>query len=275
MATRLRVGAVSYLNARPLVHGLEGGAARERIDLSRATPAVLADRLAAGTLDVALLPVIELARIPDLELAPGLGISTLGRSRSVLLVSKVPIGSIDSLALDPESRTSNALCLVLLAELWSRSPRLVEGATDLAASLTRADAAVRIGDKALFEPLPGGLHVLDLGQAWTRETGRPFVFAAWCGRRGMIDADLLRLLHEARRAGVRAVERIAADYAWNGEHHPDLARDYLTHCIRFDLGASEIQAIEQFLAAACRVGVIDAVPPIRLALEGCAARSMA
>jgi chorismate dehydratase len=265
--SRIRIGAVSYLNTRPLVYGMERGLGADRIRLSFATPAVLADRLAAGELDVALLPVIELARIPDLELVPGLGIVTHGPSRSVLLVARRPVDAIESIALDPDSRTSNALARVLLAEVWSRRPEIRAGSPDLAEALAAADAAVRIGDKALLEPRPDDAHVYDLGEVWSSRTRLPFIYAAWAARRGVVDRELYRVLHDSRRAGCRAVDRIAAEFTWRGERHPDIARAYLTEHIRFRLGSSEIRAMERFFDAAHRLGAIDAVPEIRLALQ--------
>jgi chorismate dehydratase len=268
MEAPVRIGAVSYLNARPLTHGLERGLGGDRVRLSTATPAVLADRLAADELDVALLPVVELARMPDLELVPGLGIVTFGACRSVLLLSRGPVETIDSIALDPDSRTSNALARVLLADVWGRRPEVVAGGPDLAAGLDRADAAVRIGDKALFEPVPPGLHVRDLGEVWTEWSGLPFVFAAWAARPGVVDRDLYRVLHASRREGAREIERIALAFEWGGKSRPSVARDYLTRNIRFRLGAEELFAMGRFFDAAARLGVIDAAPVIRLAREG-------
>jgi chorismate dehydratase len=263
----VRIGAVSYLNTRPLVYGMQDAPGAERVRLSYATPAVLADRLAAGELDVALLPVIELARIPGLELVPGLGIVTYGPSRSVLLVSRRPPEAIETVAMDPDSRTSNALARVLLAEVWKCRPRIRSGGPLLEESLDDADAAVRIGDKALFDPLPAGVRVHDMGEVWTNETGLPFVFAAWAARPGVVDRDLYRLLHDSRRAGSRAVDRIAAEFTWSGRSHPDVAREYLTEHIHFRLGSNELRAMELFFGAARRLGVIDEVPRIRLALQ--------
>jgi chorismate dehydratase len=267
MTNKLRIGAVSYLNTRPLVHGMEQGLAADRIALSYATPAVLADRMAAGELELALLPVIELARIPDLELVPGLGIVTRGASRSVLLVSRCPADSVESIALDPESRTSNALARVLLDRVWQRRPEIHAGGPGLEESLSRADAAVRIGDKALVEPLPPDAFVYDLGQIWTDQTGLPFVFAAWAAPVGVVDRELYRALHESRRQGSRVIDRIADEYTWNGEHHAEVAREYLTRHIHYRLGSSELRAIESFFGAAHELGVIDTLPQVRLAFQ--------
>jgi len=265
--SRIKIGAVAYLNTLPLVHGLERGPGAERIELSYEVPSRLAELMAAGRLDVALLPVIELARIPGLELVPGLGIVTRGPSRSVLLLSRCPLEDVRSLALDPESRTSNALAQVLLQEVWRRRPQVRVGSLDPAADLEVCDAVVRIGDKALFDPLPQGAEVHDLGEVWTGHTGLPFVFAAWIARPGVVDRELYRLLHASRRAGSQAVRQIADDYAYKGRRHPELALDYLTRHIRFRLGADEIRAIERFLGAAEAAGLIGSAPRLRMALE--------
>lgn len=263
----VRIGAVSYLNTRPLVHGLgeEPGAAA--IELSFDTPAILARRMRDGELDVALLPVIELARLPGLEVVPGLGITTHGPTRSVLLVGSAPPESARRVALDPESRTSNALVRVLFDRVWRREPELIEGEASLAATLERADTAVRIGDKALFEPAPTGAHVADLGEVWTEATGLPFVFAAWCARPGVVDQPLYRRLHAARRRGRQAVGTIAESFAWRDHRDPALARDYLERHIRFRLGSAELRAMRLFFDAAASIGEIEAAPEIRLALQ--------
>ena len=111
MRPKTRIGAVSYLNTRPLVFGLEQGLAEPRIDLSYDVPARLADRMLAGELDVALMPVIELARLPELEIIPGLAIGTFGPSRSVLLISRKPIEAVESIALDQDGQDSQQYAL--------------------------------------------------------------------------------------------------------------------------------------------------------------------
>jgi predicted solute-binding protein len=267
MPDTIRIGAVSYLNTRPLVWGLERPVEGAPIELTFATPAELAEAMAGGRLDMALLPVIELARLPHLEVVPGLGIVTHGASRSVLLVSKRPVESVETVALDPESRTSNALVRVLFAEVWERRPSFETGPTDLDRALGSFDAAVRIGDKALFEPGPPGTHIYDLGQVWTDRTGLPFVYAAWFARPGVVDPPLYRRLHASRREGARSIREIAAQYTWHGRAYPELAETYLTHHIRFRLGSTEITAMRAFFAAAARIGLIDAKPEIRLVGE--------
>jgi predicted solute-binding protein len=222
--------------------------------------------MASGALDLALLPVIELARMRDLELVPGLGIVTCGASRSVLLVCQKPARRVASVALDPESRTSNALTRVLFATVWKRQPDFTTGSRSLAESLERNDAAVRIGDKALFDPRPENTHVYDLGTVWTEQTGLPCVFAVWAARPGVVDRELYRLLHRSRRQGSANIERIAREYTWRGRSHPEVARAYLTENIAFRLGSSEIEAMRLLFHVAEEIGAIERAPRIKLAL---------
>jgi len=263
-----RIGAVSYLNTRPLIRGLEQDARDERIELVLDVPSGLGRRLAQGELDLALLPVIELASIDGVEIVPGLAITTRGASRSVLLLARRPLDEVQSVALDAESRTSNCLVQVLFAERWNKLPRFVPGPRGVDEALAAHDAVVRIGDKALFEPTPTGATVHDLGLAWTEATGLPFVYAVWAARAGVVDRRLYRLLHDSRRRGAAAIEHIAQSFSFNGLHDPALARTYLMEHIHYRLGADEIEAMRWFFRAAARLGLIDRPPEIRLALAG-------
>jgi chorismate dehydratase len=133
-------------------------------------------------------------------------------------------------------------------------------------ALAECEAVVRIGDKALFETPPDGVEVHDLGEVWTRASGLPFVFAAWAAAPGIVDREIYRILHESRRRGVKVIDRIAEEFRWNGYHDPTLVRGYLMEHIQYRLGAAEVQAIKRFLTVAQRLGLVDHVPDIRLAL---------
>lgn len=266
MSVPTRIGAVSYLNTRPLVFGLEQGVGGDRIDLSYSVPAVLADRMLADELDIALMPVIELARMPQLEIVPGIAIGTAGPSRSVLLVSRRPIGEVQSIALDGESRTSNALVQVLCARVWNIDPTFRGGHRGLDDALQDCDAAVQIGDKALFADPPAGTVVYDLGGTWSAATDKPFVFAAWFCRPDTLDRDIYEALHESKRRGAKALDAIAEDYTWRGSQYPQLSKDYLEKNIRFRLGSAELDAMREFFGCAAELGLIPQAPEARLAL---------
>ncbi len=267
MERPIRIGAVSFLNARPLVFGLQEGLNPGNLELSFDTPSDLADRMEAGDLDIALLPSIELARIPGLEVVPGLSISCDGPSRSVLMVSKAPVEKIRTVALDPESRTSNALVQVLFATVWNRKPTFLTGRRNLEEALEVADATVRIGDKALFEPLPEGFCSYDLSGVWTERTGLPFVFAVWACRPGAVDRELYKRLHACRRAGKQAISSIAEEWEWDGTRFPDLVETYLTRNIRSRFGSRELHSLKGFLDVAAGCKLIPPPPEIRLAFH--------
>ena len=266
MSDKIRIGAVSYLNTRPLVFGLEQGLAEDRIELSYSVPARLTDRMIAGELDIALMPVIELSKMPELEIVPGLAIGTSGPSRSVLLVSRRPIEDVKSIALDAESRTSNALVQVLCNRVWKIAPEFRAGHRGLDEALLECDAAVQIGDKALFAEPPHDTVVYDLGGVWSAATGMPFVFAAWFNRPGTLDREIYEALHESKRRGLRALGPIAEDYTWRGRQYPQLSKDYLEKNIRFRFGSVELDAIRAFFDAAVEIGLIPRAPETRLAL---------
>lgn len=262
-----RVGAVAYLNARPLVHGLEQDAEQGLLQLEYEVPSRLTPRMRSGDLDIALIPIIGLTEMPDLELVPGIGIGTRGESRSVLLVSRRPLDQIRTLALDPESRTSNILAQLLLAKRYDVQPEAKVGPLGLQQALERYDAVVRIGDKALFESHPESVTVLDLGTAWTDWTGLPFIFAAWFARPGVLTRETYRRLHDSRRRGIAAIDQIAADYSWEGPTDPQLAAHYLRHHIHHRLGSPEIEAMKRFFDYAHELALIEENPTIRLALQ--------
>jgi len=266
--SRVRLGAVPFLNAKPLVFGLERGIGRERIELRYDVPSLLAERLAAGELDAALLPSIELARIPGLVVVPGISISARGPAASVLLVCRKPLREVRSVALDPESRTSNALAQVLFRDVWGTSPEFSPGPAELETALEDHDAAVRIGDKALFEPVPAGMQALDLGAAWSQAHGLPFVFAVWAARPAVLDRELYDALHRSKRQGFREVEAIALGYTWRGRQDPLRSLAYLTHNMSYRLGEPEVRSLERFLARAWSAGLVDREPDVSLASFG-------
>ncbi|HEX5044741.1 MAG TPA: menaquinone biosynthesis protein [Candidatus Polarisedimenticolaceae bacterium] len=255
----IRVGTVPYLNARPLVFGFEQGTAAGRIRLEADVPSRLAARLRRQTLDVALVSSIELGRIPGLTVVPGLAIGSQGPVRSVLLVSGVPLERIESLALDPASRTSNALAEVLLRERFGVAPAAQEHAGTIEEALAAHDAVIRIGDAALFSKPPAGTTTTDLGAVWTEWTSLPFVYAVWVAREGVLDDALCEAFHTSARRGFASVDAIAA-----GTSDPELVRRYLTENVRYGLGPKELAGLRRFFELAAARALLPRVPEVRL-----------
>src|SRR5918912_241299 len=203
MAPTVRVGAVNYLNTKPLICDLEELAPEAELVLD--VPARLADRLAAGELDVALIPVIEYFRAGSYTVVPNIAIASRGPVLSVTLFSRVPWPGIRRVALDEGSRTSAALTQVLLRQRHGVAPELVPLPLDRGAEDADADAVLLIGDRAMRACLPGFAHAFDLGQEWHDWTGLPFVYAVWAVRPGADHGPVAADLHEAKRRGCARV----------------------------------------------------------------------
>ena len=252
----LRLGVVGYLNAVPTVHGLGRDA---RFEIVRDVPSRIAARLHAGEIDLGLIPSIEYAE-GDYAIVPGIAIASRGPVRSVTLLHRGRLEDVRRVAVDTSSRTSAALVRVLLRERLGRDPEYLGMPPDIAAMLDAADAALVIGDPALY--YEGAATRLDLGEEWTARTGRPFVYAFWAGRPGVIGKGDVAALQAATAAGRAAVRDIASTY--NG--HPDRAalnEAYLRRHIVYDLGEAELAGLREFYARAHAIGLIARVPELR------------
>jgi chorismate dehydratase len=248
-----RIGAVGYLNTRPLVRGLDGD---PRFAVRFDVPAMCATLLHEGAVDVAMIPSIEFLR-GGYRVVPGVAIASMGEAASVAVFSRRPICDIRSIALDSSSRTSVALLRILCAERFGIAPAFVPHAPDLETMLRECDAALLIGDPALFADADGrGLTVIDLGAEWTAHTGLPFVWAFWAGRAEHLDPATCRRLQDARDLGVASVDAIAGEYAGGDLAREARARHYLRHNMRYDLGVPHEQALRRFYRAAVAVGVV-------------------
>lgn len=247
VAEGIRVGAVAYLNALPLIRGL---AEDPGLSVEGASPAELARRLAHGELDVALLPTVELLRQPGLEVVPGIGIAAEGPVESVLLGHRCPPSEIRSLALDPHSRTSQVLCRIVLADGYGARPRTREAQPELAWSAGEDDGVLVIGDLALHMRRRGFPH-LDLAEEWRRQSGLPMVFAVWAAAPGVLarHPGLGERLRAARECGLREVDRIVAEAVSSPLTAAEL-RVYLTERIRYRLAAREEAGLRRFLERA-------------------------
>ena len=240
----IRVGAVNYLNAKPLIEGLTRFA--PNIDLTLDLPSRLADRLAAGALDVGLIPVAEYFRGVNYSCLPNIAITSRGPVLSVTLFSKRPWAEIRSVALDEGSRSSAALTRILLSRRHGVHPRFQQLPIDAPADGTDADAVLLIGDRAMHACLPGYRHAYDLGQEWTEWTGLPMVYAVWAVRPGVHLGDTEHAFHLAKDYGVTHAAEIAEREAPLLDLDPGFCRRYLDTLIRYDLGPSERAGMDRF-----------------------------
>lgn len=252
-----RVGAVSYLNARPLYHQIERFAPGALLSLDH--PSRLAERLARGELDVALIPSVEYLRgavAHGYRIVPGIAIAAKGPVRSVKLYSRVPFREIERLALDEGSRTSQALCRVWLdAAQGVRPPRIEPLPIGVSALESTADAVLVIGDRAMREPEAPFAHSVDLAEAWYDLTGLPFVFALWVARPGVDLGALPEALASCKAQGLADAEMIATAHAPRLGLDVPTCLDYLTRMLSYDLGAPERAGLGRFAQMAAALGL--------------------
>lgn len=225
---------------------------------------MIADRLAAGTLDVGLVPSIELARIAGLTVLPGLAIAATHEVRSVLLVSKVPIGEITAVALDENSRTSAALVRMILRDRYGLAPIFRQARADLDEMLAQADAALIIGDPALTVQRERYV-VLDLAGEWLEMTGLPFVFAVWAARDEVATAELVAPFTESFETGLAELDQIVAETATETGLSPAVLRDYFTRNLRYRMGPAERAGLAEFLRRAELHGLTSRPSALRFA----------
>ena len=241
----VRVSAVEYLNARPLVEGLDRQTGL--FDLRYDVPARCAAHLRDRSADLALIPSIEYLQNPDYRIVPNLAVASDGEVASVALFTTRPVTSLRSIAVDSNSRTAAMLLRILCAESWEIEPKLVKLRPDLPVMLKRCDAALIIGDAALFlDHEEQGLEKVDLGEEWTVLTSLPFVWAAWVGRRGALTAEHGRALEAARAAGERAVDDIVARHCSDDEEQREIGRRYLRENVSFGLDERARQGLRKF-----------------------------
>lgn len=257
-AAKPRVSVVQYLNTAPLIWGMLRGNQRECYDLAFTTPACCADDIEAGRADIGIIPSIEYQRIAGLKVLPGLSIASKKRVRSVLLLSRVPVEKVRSVALDTSSRTSAALVRVLFAKFYGIEVAARSSAPDPAAMLDVADAALLIGDPALL--YEGDAQVFDLAVEWKRFTGLPFVFALWAFRPRNGGSETFRRDFQASRdQGLAHLDEIAAEWAPRLGITAAAVRIYLTENIDYTLDEENLAGLKLFFELAHEVGVIPFV----------------
>jgi chorismate dehydratase len=256
MAADVRIGAVQYLNTKPLVHGLASAGVGVAYDL----PSRLADRLAAGQLQVALVPSIEVFRNPGTRIVSDACIGCRGPVMSVKLFFRTSPARVRRLAVDEGSRTSAALARILLAERHGVLPEIESLPIGSGLADTDADAVLVIGDRALGSIAGSGAFQLiwDLGDEWCRWTELPFVFAVWAARGDVDAARIARLLEAARDAGKANLAAIAsAEAARHGLTVPQCL-SYLRDNLHYDLGPPEREALSLFYAKAATLSLVPA-----------------
>ena len=260
---KIRVSLVSYLNAAPLGWSFLHGPLKGRFEVRPSVPALCADQLARGEVEIGLIPSIEYQRIPNLRIIPGIAIASISTVRSILMVQHKEAVGVRCVALDSTSRTSVALAKILLESGMGLHPEYVPHFPDITAMLRNCDAAVLIGDAALRVSTEE-YRTTDLAEAWIEWQKRPFVFAVWaCRSDADLPSDLASVFREAKEYGLKCRREIATSYSRTLHLPEPFLCSYLSENINYELGPRHIEGLETFYTLAYKQGLIPDLTPLR------------
>jgi chorismate dehydratase len=281
----LRISAISYLNTAPLMWDFEHGEVGSDFEISYTLPSACARALQAGTADIGIIPAAAYAQVPGLVVLPGVAIASRRPVRSILLVSRVPVDKIRTVALDTSSMTSVALTKILFEKWLGGGRTFTAMPPNVEEMLAQHDAGLLIGDPALQIDRSRYL-TLDLAEEWIRHTGKPFVFAFWAVRQqalggdgrsrlsaGAPEPDLAQVFQQSRDHGLEplSLDYIAREWAPRLGLKESDVRSYLTENIYYHLDADCLEGLRLFYRYAAEIGALPAAPEMRFLIPASAA----
>lgn len=240
MAQKIKVGAVSYLNTKPLIYGFEQGLMKDEVELLIDYPSKIASLLQTNQVDIGLVPVAIIPTLEEHHIISDYCIGCDGEVASVCLFSEVPLAEVSTILLDYQSRTSVALLKILIREHWKITPELQAAAADYEKNISGTTAGLVIGDRALVQRSKSK-YIYDLGTAWKEMTGLPFVFAAWVSNKSL-SPQFIRAFNDTISAGTRQIDVILQTV-----HLPEYdLKKYYNSNINFRLDGPQKEAITLF-----------------------------
>jgi chorismate dehydratase len=250
LTQKIKVGAVSYLNTKPLIYGFEQGMMKEEIDLLIDYPSNIAHKLLNNEIDIGLVPVAVLPLMKEYHIISDYCIGCDGEVASVCLFSDVPLHEIKTILLDYQSNTSVALIKILLKEHWKIAPHLISAEKDFEQNITGTTAGLVIGDRA-FEQRLKSKYLYDLGAAWKEMTGLPFVFAVWVSNK-KIPSDFITSFNKTTGRGVQYIDEIVTqnNFGYYNLHQ------YYTKNIIYLIDKTSLSGLELLLQKLDKTAVI-------------------
>ena len=239
---KIRIGAVSYLNSKPLIYGLENGMMKDKVELIIDYPSNIATALLNNTIDIGLVPVATIPELKEHHIITDYCISCDGAVESVCLFSDVPVEEIKTVLLDYQSRTSILLAQFLLKEYWKAIPDFEKASEGFIQEIKGTTAAVLIGDRT-FVQRKISKYCYDLGLAWKLHTGLPFVFAAWVSNKPM-NRQFIKEFNVVNEYGLQNLDAVVEKYK---SAAIDL-KNYYTQFIQYRLNDAKREGLKEFLS---------------------------
>ncbi|HUS01274.1 MAG TPA: menaquinone biosynthesis protein [Chitinophagaceae bacterium] len=241
MNKKIRVGAVNYLNTKPLIYGFEHGEMNNEVELVRDYPSKIAALLINDKIDIGLVPVTIITELKEHYIISDHCIGCDGEVGSVCLFSEVPLEKIEKILLDYQSRTSVDLLKILIKESWKINPELIPTSEDYRKEIKGTTAGLIIGDRAL-EQRNISTYMYDLGLEWKKYTGLPFVFAAWISNK-KLEPSFIMDFNNTNSTGLQNLDKVIAENPYQAF---DLEK-YFTRFINYDLDDLKKTALDLFL----------------------------
>lgn len=241
MNRKIRVGAVNYLNTKPLIYGFDHGELNDEVDLIVDYPSKIAAKLLNDEIDVGLVPVAIIPEMKEHYIISDYCIGCDGEVGSVCLFSEVPLQNIEKILLDYQSKTSVDLLKILIKQYWKIDPVLIHTAEDYRKDIKDTTAGLIIGDRAL-EQRRRSKYIYDLGSGWKEFTGLPFVFAAWISNKNL-EPSFIEAFNKANLTGIQLIHKVVKEnpYEWF-----DL-QSYYTSYINYHLDENAKKGLAYFL----------------------------
>jgi chorismate dehydratase len=238
---KIRVGTVSYLNAKPLIYGFENGMMADQIELIADYPSAIATQMLEKKIDVGLVPVAIIPKMKEYHIIGNYCIGAVGEVASVCLFSYVPITQIETIILDYQSKTSVALLKLLLKNHWMVNPVFIEGIPGYEKDISGTIAGLVIGDRAMLQRKKTPF-VYDLSAAWMEMTGLPFVFAVWLSNKPLSE-KFVEEFDKANQLGFKNLGKIISNFPNSGYN----LQEYYTKFISYNLNVDKKKGLNQFL----------------------------
>jgi chorismate dehydratase len=238
---KIRVGAVSYLNTKPLLYGIKRSSVLDEIELIEEYPAKVADMLLNDEIDIGLVPVAIIPKMKEHYIVSDYCIGAEGEVASVALFSDVPISEVQKVLLDYQSRTSVNLAKILMRDFWKVSPVIEDATENYISDIKGTTAGVVIGDRAL-QQRGRSAYTYDLASAWKKMTNLPFVFAAWVANKNL-DKEFMNSFNQANALGLGMLDEVVKE---NPYEYYDL-KTYYTQNISYELTSSKREGLNLFL----------------------------
>lgn len=236
------MGAVNYLNTKPLIYGFNNGEMEDKVDLVVAYPSKIAAMLVKDEIDVGLVPVTIIPELKEHFIISDYCIGCDGEVGSVCLFSEVPLEKIEKILLDYQSRTSVDLLKILVKQYWKINPDFIATDKDYTKDIKGTTAGLIIGDRAL-EQRKISTYFYDLGSEWKKFTGLPFVFAAWISNK-KLDQSFIEDFNKANRTGLKQIDKVVTE---NPYPIFDLKK-YYTSYINYYLNKEARKGLQLFLS---------------------------